>query len=374
MAKLAVYTIAKNEIQFLDNWIQNMLPADYIVVLDTGSTDSTYERLLEWQSKYPEKIIAGQKTYENWRFDVARNDNLDMCPEDTDIYISIDLDEKMTPEDKWVDMIKAKWVPGVTQRGSYLYTWSFTESGKPGRVFWYNKLHDKHWRWFAPVHELLKSTETNSEHYDYNVSVTIEGLMLEHHPDRTKSRGNYLPLLELRKKENPDDWYGLIYLAHEYNYRGKYQESIDQLKEILERYAGHYNSLDQASCYLFMGDDYMQLKMPWMATQAYWNAVMLDPTYREGWLGYAKACMELGLYDMARSSVLEGLRKSKRHYSWLERDSSWSYEPDDLLCQIEWKLGDYEASYRHSLKALEYEPENERLISNMEICKAQYLK
>lgn len=42
----------------------SMLEADYICVLDTGSTDGTYEALLKWQERFPEKIIISQKTYE----------------------------------------------------------------------------------------------------------------------------------------------------------------------------------------------------------------------------------------------------------------------------------------------------------------------
>ena len=40
--KLCVYAICKNEIKFLDRWMDSILnEADYIAVLDTGSTDGT---------------------------------------------------------------------------------------------------------------------------------------------------------------------------------------------------------------------------------------------------------------------------------------------------------------------------------------------
>ena len=45
--KICVYAICKNEIKFIDKWLDNMSEADYIVVLDTGSTDGTYEKLKE---------------------------------------------------------------------------------------------------------------------------------------------------------------------------------------------------------------------------------------------------------------------------------------------------------------------------------------
>lgn len=45
--KIAIYAICKNELQFVDKWFMSMLEADYICVLDTGSTDGTYEALLK---------------------------------------------------------------------------------------------------------------------------------------------------------------------------------------------------------------------------------------------------------------------------------------------------------------------------------------
>ena len=42
--KIAVYTICKNEVTNVDKWINSMMEADYLCVLDTGSTDGTWER------------------------------------------------------------------------------------------------------------------------------------------------------------------------------------------------------------------------------------------------------------------------------------------------------------------------------------------
>lgn len=365
--KLASYTICKNEIKFVDGFMENMLGADYVVVLDTGSTDGCYERLLEWQSKYPEKIIIGQKTYDSFRFDVARNDNLDMVPEDTDIYISIDLDERMGPED-WVQRIKDKWIPGQTSRASYMYVWSHDEDGNPLRQFWYNKCHDKNWRWFAPVHELLRSTVTDSEHYDYSKSVNIPDILLEHFPDRTKSRSNYLPLLRLRKEENPEDAYGLIYLCHELYYRGLYEESIQELNEALNKFSPQFNGIEIGSCYLFMGDSYVKLGKLNEAMASYLKAIEIIPSYREPYLNLAKIFLDRKQYLMTVGAVEEGLKNSFRHFSWLERDTSWSYEPYDILCQAYYWSGDYDKSVINAEKALSYKPDDERLKKNLELC------
>ena len=47
MNKICVYAICKNESQFVEQWLDSMSEADYIVVLDTGSTDDTFQKLKE---------------------------------------------------------------------------------------------------------------------------------------------------------------------------------------------------------------------------------------------------------------------------------------------------------------------------------------
>lgn len=43
--KIAVYTICKNESDYVDKFMESMIEADAVYVLDTGSTDDTVEKL-----------------------------------------------------------------------------------------------------------------------------------------------------------------------------------------------------------------------------------------------------------------------------------------------------------------------------------------
>jgi len=45
--KICVYAICKNEEQFVERWVDSMSEADSIIVLDTGSTDNTVNKLKE---------------------------------------------------------------------------------------------------------------------------------------------------------------------------------------------------------------------------------------------------------------------------------------------------------------------------------------
>ena len=70
-----------------------MSEADYIVVLDTGSIDGTYEKL-----KQDSRVtVIKQEVITPWRFDVARNESMKLIPKDADILVCTDFDELFEP-------------------------------------------------------------------------------------------------------------------------------------------------------------------------------------------------------------------------------------------------------------------------------------
>ena len=146
--KICVYAISKNEEKFVDRWMDAVSEADMVVVLDTGSTDSTVEKLRERGAVvYVEKINP-------WRFDTARNKAMDYIPEDFDICVSNDLDEVF--ETGWREKLENAWKPCHT-RARYMFTCSYHADGTPNKQFPMEKIHRRHgFRWVHPVHEVLK--------------------------------------------------------------------------------------------------------------------------------------------------------------------------------------------------------------------------
>lgn len=358
--KICVYAICKNEEQFVEKWLKSMSEADWIVVLDTGSTDSTVEKLKEFKGN----IIVEQKEINPWRFDVARNEALKLVPEECNIFVSTDLDEIF--ESGWAKVLRDSWNPEIHERAEYKYTWSHLPNGEEGRTFHYNKIHSKNWIWKYPVHELLINTETGKEDYPTDKSLYLfNEIHLHHYPDQNKSRGSYLPLLELRAQEDEEDYYGLLYLVHEYYYRGFYDKSIDLINNILEKYKDKYNSLEQASCYLFKGDNYAEKDEKDKAEINYSLAIMIEPTYREPYIGYAKMLIAEEKYDIAEIILKTALEKTYRHYTWLERDTSWTYEIYDLMCVASFYNGHKKESLAYAVKAHSYDTTDERLRHNL---------
>lgn len=99
--RICVYAICKNEEQFAEAWVKSMSEADKIVVLDTGSEDKTVSKLKNAGADvYEEKIIP-------WRFDTARNRSLELVPDDIDICVCVDLDERFEPG--WREILEKTW-------------------------------------------------------------------------------------------------------------------------------------------------------------------------------------------------------------------------------------------------------------------------
>lgn len=107
--KICVYAICKNEEKFVERWLKSVDEADYIAVLDTGSTDNTKKIFDEYSLNNPGKLIFKSFDYgDNFRFDNARNDSLKLVPFDTDVCVVLDLDQ--VPVKGWSKIVKNHYI------------------------------------------------------------------------------------------------------------------------------------------------------------------------------------------------------------------------------------------------------------------------
>ncbi|MBE7722253.1 tetratricopeptide repeat-containing glycosyltransferase [Lacrimispora indolis] len=364
--KICVYAICKNEVQFVDKWMDSMSEADLIVVTDTGSEDGTVEKLRERGAVVYVDIVKP------WRFDVARNISLDHVPEDADICVCTDLDELFEPgwrnklEEAWLNhkpknpMPAAKW-------GRYLYNWSLKEDGTPDIQFYYFKVHSRMgFRWKCPVHEFLQYTEKLPVETIY-----IEGMVLSHYPDPDKSRGSYLPLLELAVEEAPEDERMRYYLGREYMYKSQWKKCIETLKEYLAMPSAVWSDERCAamrwiakSCYK---TGYLKEAYAW-----YYKAIAEVPDIRDHYVEFSKMCYELKDWSMTYFLTKEALKIKEKSKTFVNMGYSWDYTPDDYCSIAAFWLGMTKESLEHAKSALQYDPHNERLKNNYNIIAAKW--
>lgn len=371
--KIGVYAICKNEAKFVDRWVASMKEADYIVVYDTGSTDDTIEKFQPYVKEGIVKLytdLLGPD--EPFEFDKARNLVLEKLPDDCNIRAAIDLDEVF--DEGWADKFRSNWVESIHTIANYSFVWSHLENGAPGRIFTANKVHGKDWIWKYPVHEQLWNTKRESGTYFATETLHLPDLYLHHYPDSQKSRGSYLPLLELRVAKYPDDVSGKIYLAHEYFYRGRDDDSIAMIKEIFEKHEIELSSLLKANLYTFSADAYTRKKEYETAEMYYKKAIHTDKTYRDAYLNLADLYNMTKQFGFAISTLDDAVRDSRRHYSWLERDTTWSYRIWDLYSIAKFyhnKHNDRLDSLAYAYKAYCLNKNNERLKKNLELIENQ---
>lgn len=351
--KICVYAICKNEERFVDRWMDAVSEADLVVAADTGSKDGTMERLrARGAAVYEEKIVP-------WRFDAARNAAMDHIPEDVDICVSNDLDEVFEPG--WRARLEAAWSPACTRAG-YLFTWSRNRDGSVEKQFLMEKIHRRHgFRWVHPVHEVLQYSGKDPEK-----TVHVPGMVLNHEPDLHKSRGQYLPLLELSARENPQDDRTSFWLGREYMYHKQYDEAIGELRRYLELPSAVWREERSAalryigSCYEEQGD--IPAAWRWML-----RAVAECPQVREPYLCMARMGYRQGDWPLVYFLVSEALKQTAKTGSYLFEPETWGWELYDLGAIACFWLEMYGASAEYAREALGLAPEDARLRRNLEL-------
>jgi glycosyltransferase involved in cell wall biosynthesis len=348
--KVCVYTICKNEAKFARRWMESMSEADGVYVLDTGSTDGTPE-LLESLGAVVRRVEVNP-----WRFDTARNLSLAMVPEDADICPCIDLDESFCPG--WREALERAWRPGTTQ-ARYEYVWSFDEYGRDDVVFYAEKIHArKGYVWRGAVHEIPVRASGRP------VVVTAEGVRLEHRPDPTKSRGQYLPLLEIAVAEEPENDRNTHYLGREYMFAGRWEDCISTLRHHLEMPNAVWED-ERAASMRYIAAAYSALGRKDEQERWLLRCTAEAPWVREGWIALARMYYGREAWSACLACAERALTIVNRGATYISQGECWGSLPHDLAALACWNLGLYEAALSHGEAALAAEPENERLKSNL---------
>jgi glycosyltransferase involved in cell wall biosynthesis len=343
---VAVYTIALNEAAHVERWANSAADADYRIVADTGSTDATVERLTQ------AGVTVHRIAVRPWRFDDARNAAMALIPSDVDVCLSMDMDEFLEPG--WRPKLEAVWTSEMTALHCRLALRSSLDDPLPKT--WPAKKFHARWgyRFKRAVHEALFFTAGEE------VAGDGPDILVHHIQDRWKdTRAQYLPLLEVAHKEDPEDSQICFWLGRDYMWANR----IDQGIEVLERYLALPSSSwteersEAMRCLARMQPD---RKMAWLD-----RARIEAPHRREIWLDLAEEfhCQEdwLNLFW----ACTNGIEKTYRTWSYLDDQHSWGprlFEFGAAACA---HLDLLTRALEWGQKASELDPGNERLKNNL---------
>ena len=343
---ICVYAISKNEEQFVKRFYESAKDADLILLCDTGSTDNTVGLARDCG------ICVYDITVNPWRFDNARNAALSLIPPDIDICIALDLDEVLMPG--WREEVVRVW-KDTTTRLQYRYDW-----GKE-HVFNATKVHKRiGYNWRHICHEMIFPDPRTPE-----VWATTDFLLIRHLPDDTKSRSNYLPLLEAGTKEDPNNARDAYYYARELYFNRRYEESIKEWQRYLKLPDATWYH-ERCFAYRTMAKCYGSLGRVAEELEAAENSTKEGKNLRENWVLLAEIHQKRHEWRQSFAAATHALNIKTRDYAYTSDETVWGSRTYDAAAIAAHYLGLKDSSRKYGKQALDLDPTNPRLIQNME--------
>jgi tetratricopeptide (TPR) repeat protein len=342
MTKIAVYSIALNEIKHVERYAAACKDADYVIVADTGSTDGTQEALRNLG------VTVHDITVSPWRFDDARNAALSLVPKDADVCVILDLDE--TPQPGFFDKVRKKWKVGSD------LGWITMDTGSTWQR---DRLHARSgWHWKYPCHEVQiwygEGTPKQCEILD---------AVIKHEPDDSKSRSQYLTLLELCVREYPDDPRMWTYMCREYYFHGRWEDVVTAGKRQLELSGW---DVEHAAVCRWVGESLHQLGREDEATEYYNKGVEILPTEGEPHYGVAIDAYRKQQWQRCLDASLAVMELPRSvHYCY--ESAVWDWKAYDLAGVSAYNLGHVQEALTFAKEAAKANgPEQDRIQRNID--------
>jgi glycosyltransferase involved in cell wall biosynthesis len=345
--KIAVYTIALNEAAHTERWANSAMDADYRVVADTGSTDDTVERLTR------AGVTVHRIAVRPWRFDVARNTAMALIPGNVDVCCTMDMDEFLEPG--WRPKLEAMWTPDTTSVYCRLARQASLDDPMP-RVWPSQKFHARWgYRFKRAVHEALFFVGGDQ------VARDCPGILMRHIQDGGKgTRAQYLPLMELAYKEDPEDSQICFWLGRDYMWANRPEQAIEVLQNYLALPSSTWTE-ERSEAMRYLARMQPDKKTLWLD-----KAREEAPHRREIWLDLAEALRAQRDWLNLFWACVNGIERTHRTGSYLDDDGCWGARLYDLGAIACWNLNVMDRALEWGKKALELDPGDQRLQDNLD--------
>jgi len=334
--RVAIYALAKNEAQNVEDWARSTRFADCRVVTDTGSTDGTVEML----EKAGVTVRSGVPT--PWRWDDAHNLSLMHVPADVDVAIRLDMDEVLDPG--WREALEAAWVEGTTKL-RYWYWWSDQIR------FLCDRVHSRDgYRWVGPTHEGLVRWS------GYEREARSEQFVIRHHRQPGKSHKSDLTLLRRAVEEYPLDARMHWYLARELDYAGD-PEAAEVFRKYLQLAGGTQHERSYAYRVLARWE-------PERSTKRLLQAVIESPCEPEAFLALAERAYSMSDDVAALYYARQAIACHRDNQTHTSDPRAYGEAAADMAASAAFRLGRYEEAAEHAEHAAERSPGYKRLTAN----------
>lgn len=325
MTTVAAYTICLNEIKHIDRWLEATKQADLQVIVDTGSTDGTWQKLVELSKDNP--LLKVHRIHvKPWRFDDARNAALALVPDWIDVCASIDMDEIAQPG--FFETLRKEWKPETT------IGWHRINTGPTWEV---TRVHKRFgFRWKEICHEVFKPYGDTPE------VVQIFDIQIDHKPDDTKSRAQYLDLLKMAVEENLNNGRMWVYLCREYSFNKDWQGVLEASGNALE--CDNTWSVERAFVCRLATDAAYELKLdaePMILEGLKHDPNSIEMQYTAAYYYYTRKHWDKVWEHASKRLTL----KPTNHY--LRIDEVWDWRCYDMMALSKWYMGEPEKAFEY---------------------------
>lgn len=354
MITISLCMIVKDEEKTLEKCLKSIkdIP-DEIIIVDTGSNDRTKEIALNWTPN-----VHDFKWNDD--FSAARNFSFDKAS--MDYILWLDADDILLDDDykKFIELKHS--LDSTIEAVSMIYHTLLDDNNNVLSSVKRLRLvkREKQFQWFGYVHEDLKTE--NQFNYIYS-NIVITHVKPN---EKTESKRNlmiYEKHIRQGKKMTPHD---VFHYARELHKHKLYEKAIKiylrflTFKDIaVEHKLYVYNKL--ASCYYFVGKREKE-------RETILKSFELDIPRPEFCCRLAEVFLEKNQYAQAAFWYKMALEvPTPEHPLTIENRPFMTWLPHKQLGLCYYQLGDYNKSYFHNQKAFDYLPNDQGIISNLQL-------
>jgi tetratricopeptide (TPR) repeat protein len=247
------------------------------------------------------------------------------------------------PEAQFFNKLRKEWKKGSNRGWIYMDT---------GTVWVSDRIHARHgFQWKYPIHE-VPAPSMGTEVVSCAIDATIR-----HQPDNSKSRAQYLTMLEQAVQSEPDQRM-LVYLIREYGFHKRYEDVIRVAKELdqtgwdVERAAACRNA----------GDACTHMGRTEEALAWYQGGVDVLPDEPEPWTALAQYHYFQKNWADCNGASLKGLRTLPAKHYLSQPDSM--FQLNDFASLSSWELGWYGEAISYANKAIAIK-KDQRVLDNI---------
>ena len=194
----------------------------------------------------------------------------------------------------------------------------------------------------------------------------VNGIEIHHHPDSTKSRSQYLPLLIQAVAEDPDDDRNTYYCARELFFNGQVEASVNMFKVHLSLERATW-APERAWSMRYLAKMLPEEREAWLL-----RACAEYPSGREPWVDLAKHYHQKEWWTSCHYAAMRALEIKEKPLLYLNEEESWGSLPWDLGALSAYHIGLYAKAVELNKHALYIDNNNLRLITNHQFYLKKY--